>query len=294
MEPVKKGTRQKSTNATASPAATTSSKSAKLSIAAAEDASITSTAAQGKTSRTKLPTVAADTSPSHPITPPDAASESFPVTTQSSIKSSPPKVTPTNSKILNQVRALSSKTPSAAKSYSATSKHSNPTSPTSTTSSTVLSKSTKSLTQTNETKSSAPAPSSTTSPPKAQQESPLSSRAGIPKTPSSQPSSSPSSSQPQTQTPQKSIPIAALNSTIVSQISSRAGARPGRPPADLLVNYKPVARRVTLAIVALPIAIVTSWILYQRRKFSIYLQCDENGTGLETLRKWLMSYSCLR
>jgi len=52
--------------------------------------------------------------------------------------------------------------------------------------------------------------------------------------------------------------------SIVSQISSRAGARPGRPPTDLPANYKPVARRVTLAIVALPIAIVTSWVLYQR------------------------------
>jgi len=51
----------------------------------------------------------------------------------------------------------------------------------------------------------------------------------------------------------------------VSNISTRAGARPnvgsGKP---LPKNYKPIARKVTMAIVAMPIAIVTSYVLYQR------------------------------
>ncbi|RDW69915.1 hypothetical protein BP5796_08312 [Coleophoma crateriformis] len=65
--------------------------------------------------------------------------------------------------------------------------------------------------------------------------------------------------------PKAKIPIAALNSAIVSNISARAGARPtadGSRP--LPPNYKPVARKVTMAIVAMPILIVTSYVLYQR------------------------------
>jgi hypothetical protein len=126
----------------------------------------------------------------------------------------------------------------------------------------------KSSSQTNATKTPTPTPPSKPPLPKVEKEPPVSSQYDALNT-----SPIPPASQPHTQQPQKSIPIAALNSTIVSQISSRAGARPGRPPTDLPANYKPVARRVTLAIVALPIAIVTSWVLYQRRKFSIYLQC---------------------
>jgi hypothetical protein len=263
MEPVKKGTRQKSTKASAPLSATTSNEAAKLPMATAEDASITSIAAQKKTNRIKSPTVSVNTSSSPPTTPPEAISETLPAPTKSPTKSSPPKVTPANSKILNQVRALSSKAPSAGKSSSAASKSPNPTSPASPT----TSKNTKSLSQTNATKPSASEPSSKPSLPKAEQEHPVSSQSDVLNASLLQPSPIPSTSQPHAQQPQKRVPIAALNSSIVSQISSRAGARPGRPPTDLPVNYKPVARRVTLAIVALPIAIVTSWVLYQRRKF---------------------------
>jgi hypothetical protein len=59
-----------------------------------------------------------------------------------------------------------------------------------------------------------------------------------------------------------------MNSAVVSQISERAGARQSRPGSKALPNnYKPVARKVTLAIVALPIAIVTSYVLWQRREY---------------------------
>lgn len=262
MEPVKKGTRQKSTKASAPLSATTSNEAAKLPMATAEDASITPIAAQKKTNRIKTPTVAANTSSSPPTTPPEAISETLPAATKSPTKSSPPKVTPANSKILNQVRALSSKAPSAAKSSSAASKSPNPTSPSPTTS-----KNTKLPFQTNAAKPSAPAPPSKPSLPKTVQEHPVSSQSDVLNASLLQPSPIPSTSHPHTQQPQKRVPIAALNSSIVSQISSRAGARPGRPPTDLPANYKPVARRVTLAIVALPVAIVTSWVLYQRRKF---------------------------
>ncbi|KAH8669690.1 hypothetical protein BGZ60DRAFT_357039, partial [Tricladium varicosporioides] len=61
------------------------------------------------------------------------------------------------------------------------------------------------------------------------------------------------------------IPIAALNSEIVSNITTRAGARPNQAGAKPLPqNYKSAARKVTMTIVALPIAIVTSYVLYQR------------------------------
>jgi hypothetical protein len=35
-----------------------------------------------------------------------------------------------------------------------------------------------------------------------------------------------------------------------------------------------VARKVTMAIVAMPIVIVTSWVLYQRRKLYTYHSCS--------------------
>jgi len=268
VEPANKGIRQKPTKASAS-LSTTSNEASKFPTATVEDAAITSIAAQKKTSRTKTPTIAAKTPSSPPTTSREAISETPPAPIKSSTKSSPPKVIPANSKILNQVRALSSKAPSAGKSSSATSKHPSPTSPASLT----TSKNTKSHSQTNTTKTSAPISSLKPSLPKAEQEPPVSSQSDLL---SGSSSPIPPISQTHVQQPQKSIPVAALNSTIVSQISSRAGARPGRPPTNLPANYKSVARRVTLTIVALPIAIVTSWVLYQRRKFSIYLQSDDN------------------
>ncbi|KAL5328038.1 hypothetical protein ACEPPN_005745 [Leptodophora sp. 'Broadleaf-Isolate-01'] len=86
------------------------------------------------------------------------------------------------------------------------------------------------------------------------------------------PSSPPPSAKPTpaptpkpTPTTKPHIPLAQLNSTIVSNIATRAGARPNTPGSQQLPkNYKPVARKVTMAIVALPILIVTSYVLYQR------------------------------
>ncbi|PVH81314.1 hypothetical protein DL98DRAFT_571198 [Cadophora sp. DSE1049] len=66
-------------------------------------------------------------------------------------------------------------------------------------------------------------------------------------------------------TPKPHVPIAELKSAIVSNITTRAGAKPNTAGSQQLPkNYKPVARKVTMAIVALPIAIVTSYVLYQR------------------------------
>jgi hypothetical protein len=66
--------------------------------------------------------------------------------------------------------------------------------------------------------------------------------------------------------PLRQIPIAGLNKQIVGDIANRAGARPNAGGAGnpLPKNYKSVANKVTLAIVAMPVALVTSWVLYER------------------------------
>ncbi|TVY32451.1 hypothetical protein LSUB1_G008289, partial [Lachnellula subtilissima] len=61
------------------------------------------------------------------------------------------------------------------------------------------------------------------------------------------------------------VPLAELNSAIVSNISTRAGARPNTAGSRALPpNYKSVARKITMGIVAAPILIVTSYVLYER------------------------------
>jgi hypothetical protein len=69
--------------------------------------------------------------------------------------------------------------------------------------------------------------------------------------------------------PLRQIPIAGLNKQIVGDIASRAGARPNAGGAvnPLPKNYKSVANKVTLAIVAMPVALVTSWVLYERCEY---------------------------
>ncbi|KAG4437807.1 hypothetical protein IFR05_006694 [Cadophora sp. M221] len=80
-------------------------------------------------------------------------------------------------------------------------------------------------------------------------------------TPAPKPAPKPTPTSP----PKANIPLAQLNSTIVSNIATRAGARPNTSGSQQLPkNYKPVARKVTMTIVALPILIVTSYVLYQR------------------------------
>jgi len=60
-----------------------------------------------------------------------------------------------------------------------------------------------------------------------------------------------------------------LNKAIVGDIAGRAGARPNTSGGanPLSKSYKSAARKVTMTIVALPIAIVTSYVLYQRCEF---------------------------
>jgi hypothetical protein len=74
------------------------------------------------------------------------------------------------------------------------------------------------------------------------------------------------SSPPKPTPPTAKIPIAGLNKQIVGDIATRAGARPntGGPGGALPKNYKSVANKVTMVIVALPVALVTSWVLYER------------------------------
>ncbi|KFY32856.1 hypothetical protein V495_08661, partial [Pseudogymnoascus sp. VKM F-4514 (FW-929)] len=75
----------------------------------------------------------------------------------------------------------------------------------------------------------------------------------------------PPKSAPPTKPPAPKIPLGALNAKIVDNISKPAGARPSAGGQQQLPpGYKPVARKVTMTIVALPIAIVTSYVLWQR------------------------------
>lgn len=68
--------------------------------------------------------------------------------------------------------------------------------------------------------------------------------------------------------PKPHVPVAELNSAIVSKISTRAGARPTTSGSQQLPkNYKQVARKVTAVMVALPILLVTSYMLYKRCKY---------------------------
>ena len=61
-----------------------------------------------------------------------------------------------------------------------------------------------------------------------------------------------------------------INAFAVNTLSAQA--HPSRPPpkagaGQLPKNYNSVARRITLALVAAPIALVTSWVLYERCEF---------------------------
>ncbi|CAD6445962.1 5a755dae-42dd-4376-9e6d-b95d36e24091 [Sclerotinia trifoliorum] len=89
---------------------------------------------------------------------------------------------------------------------------------------------------------------------------------------SSSPSTPPRTSPPppskstSKQTPLKSLPLKSLNQSITSRLTTPAGARPLMRKGDkpLPGNYQSVARRVTMTIVALPILLVTSWVLWDR------------------------------
>lgn len=114
-------------------------------------------------------------------------------------------------------------------------------------------------------------PTSTTT--KSTAKTPTSTPAPKPPTPNLSKPSSPTTSTPPSHPPSKpSIPISALNRTIVNNLTSNAvggGARIRPPPhgqKPLPSNYNSVARKVTMAIVALPIALVTSWVLWERCK----------------------------
>ncbi|MCJ1359918.1 MAG: hypothetical protein MMC33_009921 [Icmadophila ericetorum] len=78
----------------------------------------------------------------------------------------------------------------------------------------------------------------------------------------------------------------ALNSFIVSQQSGRQippRNKQGVSSGQIPEKYKPAARKITATMVALPIAFVTSWILYDRlvlgneKKRLVKLGEDEGG-----------------
>ncbi|KAI9815978.1 MAG: hypothetical protein M1827_001970 [Pycnora praestabilis] len=65
--------------------------------------------------------------------------------------------------------------------------------------------------------------------------------------------------------PKSQMTPSSINAYAVSQLSARRSGPPPRIDDGRLPDkYKSAARRITMAIVALPIAIVTSYVLYQR------------------------------
>ncbi|PMD50998.1 uncharacterized protein K444DRAFT_620180 [Hyaloscypha bicolor E] len=174
-----------------------------------------------------------------------AAQKPAPTSAKPTVKTS---TTPETSKILNKLREQYSKTtPPAAEAV----KFSKPSTPS------IASKPTTANTiQTKATPSPTTASSSSAKPPA----KPI----PVPFKPSSA-TAKPPPPPPTKPAPKPHVPIAALNSEIVSNISTRAGARPNASQGSPLPkNYKSVANKVTMAIVAMPIAIVTSWVLYER------------------------------
>jgi hypothetical protein len=118
------------------------------------------------------------------------------------------------------------------------------------------------------TKSSRPSATPTTSKPSQPKVVPSQAPKPHPSTFKPPPSSPPPSAAAAKPIAKPHVPIAALNSAIVSNITTRAGARPNTSGSKQLPNnYNSVAKKVTLAIVALPVAIVTSWVLYERCKY---------------------------
>ncbi|KAG0645617.1 hypothetical protein D0Z07_8581 [Hyphodiscus hymeniophilus] len=221
----KSTTRAKSTKAAPKPAKTTPIVTKKTPIVTTAS----------KSAPNSSPT--AKTTPKSPILSSSEPAKTSPKLDTRAPSAPPPKtpVTPETSKILDQVRELSaeraSSSPDPAKLL-----HSSPN---------IL---------------SPEAPSQ-------HQEPPLPPKAPSPSVPplSKKPISKPSQVPPPASKPPSQIPLAALNSEIVSNISSRAGARPNTGAAGKLpVGYKSAARKWTAAIVAMPILLVTSYVLYER------------------------------
>lgn len=95
----------------------------------------------------------------------------------------------------------------------------------------------------------------------------LSTKASSTTPPTPSPSRTPSAKAPPPtpKPPARNVPLAAFNAKVVSGLTTPLGARPSAQKGQQLPpNYKPMARKVTLAIVALPVAIVTSYVLWQR------------------------------
>ncbi|TAQ88123.1 hypothetical protein B7494_g3522 [Chlorociboria aeruginascens] len=236
--------KRKTTTTLATPAAITTTPAAKAPVKTAAAQKMTSkpssptpipqtadSKAAAKPSRPPVETTSAqNASPKSPSSPPILQEvESKAAAPQTTPTPSSPiiPVTPETSKILSQVRELSAKTAQPPQAIEAAKP-----SPKTT-------------------------PSPSTSKPNPAPPSPP------PKTPQAPP---PSSSSPPSRSPKPSkLPLRSMNSEIVSNITSRAGAKPNTGGANPLpANYKPTARKVTMAIVAMPIVIVTSYFLYDR------------------------------
>jgi hypothetical protein len=208
------------------------------STAAAPKPIVSKTTAQKASKVAKPASKAPPTAQTSPNVSPQQTSKAAPTSPTAPATATPKTlVTPQASKILSQVRELSAKTNS---STVATSKVSSipPKQP-------VASK--------NPVSSPQKQPVSPIKPPL-----PTSTQASVspPKTPQTRPSKITST-----------IPITSLNSQIVDNITTRAGARPNTGGKNSLpAGYKAAARKVTFAIVAMPIVIVTSWVLYERCK----------------------------
>jgi hypothetical protein len=223
---------------------TTRAKSTKAAVKPAKPTASEPVAATvSKTARITSTNTKAASKPPAPSPPASAKTEPKPALSKPATKT---PVTPETSKILEQVRDLAAKKV--------------PASP-------------------DPTKVSKPSPTTTTPGP----------ASASPETPSASTNTPPPYSEPipppkptkippaASKAPQK-IPFAAMNSEIVSNISTRAGARPNAGPSGKLPpNYKSTARKYTAAIVAMPILIVTSYVLYERREFLLLVQAVVQG-----------------
>jgi hypothetical protein len=176
-------------------------------------------------------------------------------------------VTPETSRILSQVRELSAKKPVPPGDFKKSSKPSPTSIP------------------------SKPQPSKSTPLPPSKSPAPAAIPAQSTKTaPQSTPQSytpPPNISQPSLSKPAAKIPIASLNSQIVDNIATRAGARPNTAgsKSSLPPNYKPVARKVTMTIVAMPILLVTSWVLYERCELFHWVRGDDTDALNSDIRR---------
>lgn len=211
--------------------------------------------------RTRKPT-AAQVATAEIISPPETPILD-PATAQTTAASEAPIITPESSQILSQVRELAAKATAESEAMAADSNPLSyrPTAPLSSLTSSKAKQTSKPATTT--AMPAKPSTSNTASVLEPSKASPAAAAAA----PLQPPQRPPHPAAPTTthNSTLKANPLSAPPSSTASPIPPPAGARPGRP-RPLPPGYNAAARKVTMTIVALPIAIVTSYVLYERRE----------------------------